>query len=186
MKPKVDGTKVVFGPVRFSYAHVFTPYSMDGDSKNAKYQTGILIDKSDKVTLDAINQAIDQAKEDAKLSKWKGSIPKKLELPLRDGDDKDPADDDYANKMYLNAKCTTRPGVVHISDRNTPLNEDEFKSGDWGYVSISFYGYDTNGNKGIAVGLNNIMKSCDGVPMGGRISAEADFADVPVDEDDDL
>ena len=54
-------------------------------------------------------------------------------------------------------------------------------------MSVTFYGYDVSGNKGIAVGLNNIMKSKDDERLGGRASAESDFEDVDLgDEDDDL
>lgn len=35
--PKVKDSKVVFGPCRLSYTHVFSKYNPDGDDKNAKY-----------------------------------------------------------------------------------------------------------------------------------------------------
>ena len=40
-----------------------------------------------------------------------------------------------------------------------------------------------NGNKGIACGLNNLQKIRDGEPLGGKSSAESDFA---TDDDDDF
>ena len=40
-----------------------------------------------------------------------------------------------------------------------------------------------NGNRGIACGLNNLQKLRDGEPLGGRASAESDFADEDDDED---
>lgn len=40
-----------------------------------------------------------------------------------------------------------------------------------------------SGNKGIACGLNNLQKIRDGEPLGGKASAESDFAS---DEDDDF
>ncbi len=39
--PKVTENKVVFGPCRLSYTHVFNKYNPDGDDKNAKYMTNI-------------------------------------------------------------------------------------------------------------------------------------------------
>ena len=39
------------------------------------------------------------------------------------------------------------------------------------------------GNKGIACGLNNLQKIRDGEPLGGKASAESDFA---TDDDDDF
>lgn len=38
-------------------------------------------------------------------------------------------------------------------------------------------------NRGIACGLNNLQKIRDGDPLGGKASAESDFA---TDEDDDF
>ncbi len=50
-------------------------------------------------------------------------------------------------------------------------------------VSINFYAFNTNGNKGIACGLGNIQKVRDGEPLSGRTSAADDFA---TDLDDDF
>ena len=51
----------------------------------------------------------------------------------------------------------------------------------YGRASISFYALNSNGNRGIACGLNNLQKIRDGEPLGSRASAESDFAD----EDDE-
>ena len=53
-------------------------------------------------------------------------------------------------------------------------------------VSLTFYPYDTNGNRGIACGLNNIMKFKDDEKLGGRVSAESDFADIDTEDEEDL
>ena len=54
-------------------------------------------------------------------------------------------------------------------------------SGVYGRASISFYAFNSNGNRGIACGLNNLQKIRDGEPLGSRASTESDFAD----EDDE-
>lgn len=180
----INETKVVFGPCRLSYTHVFEKYSPDGAGEG-KYMTNILIPKSEKKTIDAINKAINAAKNAAIVSKWGGKEPKKLELPLRDGDDKE--DEVYADNLYLNAKSNTRPGI--IDRKKVPIvDEEEIYSGVWAVMSVTFYGYDVNGNKGIACGLNNIMKFKDDDHLGGRASAESDFGGMDFDneEDDDL
>ena len=94
---------------------------------------------------------------------------------LRDGDDRD--DDIYAGHVYVNASCKTRPGVVG-ADRMPITDQEWFYSGCYGYVSINFYAFNTNGNMGVAAGLNNVMKLKDGDALGGRSSAESDFADI--------
>ncbi|KGN98417.1 hypothetical protein HQ36_02040 [Porphyromonas gingivicanis] len=183
--PIIKETKVVFGPCRLSYTHVFNRFSPDGDPANGKYMTNILIPREEKETIKAIQQAIDAAKKSSIAAKWGGKEPKKLDLPLRDGDDKENDPDGiYADHFYLNAKCSTRPGVC---DKNkTPIvDEDEVYSGVWAVVSVTFFGYDVSGNKGVACGLNNIMKFKDDDRLGGRTSAENDFADVDLDDEDD-
>ena len=57
------------------------------------------------------------------------------------------------------------------------LTRSEVYSGVYGRASISFYAFNSNGNRGIACGLNNLQKIRDGEPLGGRASAESDFAD---------
>lgn len=182
--PIVKENKVVFGPCRLSYTHLFNKYSPDGDPANGKFMTNVLIPKNEKETVKAIQQAIEAGKKAAILSKWGGKEPKKLDLPLRDGDT-DKEDDVYADHYFINAKCNTRPGIV---DKNKApiVDEEEMYSGVWAIVSVTFYGYDVSGNRGVACGLNNVMKFKDGERLGSRTSAENDFADIDMEDDDDL
>jgi hypothetical protein len=182
--PKVNETKVVFGPCRLSYTHVFNKYTPEsGDSADGKYMTNVLIPKSETETIDAIKQAIEAAKKAGIVSRWGGKEPKKLDMPLRDGDEKE--DDVYADHFYVNAKSNTRPGIVD-KDLNPIVDEEEIYSGVWAYVSVTFYAYDVSGNRGVACGLNNIKKFKDDDKLGGRVSAESDFADFDDEDDDDL
>ena len=76
-------------------------------------------------------------------------------------------------------------GGIIDKDRNEILDPDEVYSGSWGRASINFFPYDSNGNKGVGVGLNNIQKLKDGEHLGAaRASAEDDFADDFNDDDD--
>jgi hypothetical protein len=184
IKPIVKDTKVIFGPVRLSYTHLFTKYNPGDDGAEGKYQTNCLIPKKEKETIKALEQAIEAAKKAGILSKWSGKEPKKLDMPLRDGDDKED-DEIYEGHLYLNAKCKTRPGVVD-REKNPIVDEDEVYSGVWAIVSVTFFAYDKNGNRGIACGLNNVMKYKDDERLGGRNSAEADFGDLDMEEDDEL
>lgn len=77
---------------------------------------------------------------------------------------------------FVNANSATAPGVVD-ADCNPILTRSEVYSGVYGRASISFYAFNSNGNRGIACGLNNLQKIRDGEPLGGRASAESDFAD---------
>ena len=175
---KAASTKVVTGEVRFSYAHVFEPASIEGSEP--KYSVSILIDKKDKKTLERIKAAIEAAKQ-AGLSKFGGKVPANLKLPVRDGDTEREDDPVYAGKYFINANAKTKPGIVD-KGCNPIIDSTEFYSGCYGHASITFYAFNTSGNKGIACGLNNLMKTRDGEMLGGRASAEDDFADL-IDED---
>lgn len=174
-------TKTVIGPVRFSYAHVWEPTAMqEGDQK--KFSVALLIPKSDKALVAKIQAAIDAATEQGKTNKWGGKIPPKFQTPLRDGDAERPDDEIYANHFFINAKSGTRPGIVDVA-RNPIVNRDEFYSGCYGFASVNFFPFD-NKSKGVAAGLNNLMKTKDGEALGGRDSAENDFAEIEVEADD--
>ena len=56
--PQVKENKVIFGPCRLSYTHVFNRYNPDGDQADGKYMTNVLIPKDEKETIEAINKAI--------------------------------------------------------------------------------------------------------------------------------
>jgi hypothetical protein len=171
-------TKVVTGLVRFSYLHVWEPTAIQ-EGQDKKYSAALLIPKSDKATLAKINAAIDAAKEAGKV-KLGGKIPANLKTPLRDGDIEHPEDETYANCFFVNASSKTQPGLVDESVQPI-LNQAELYSGCYGKASVNFYAFNTSGNKGIACGLNHIMKVKDGESLGGRSSAESDFG-----TDDDL
>ena len=177
-KTNAASTKVVTGEVRFSYAHVFEPASIEGSEP--KYSVSILIDKNDKKTLSRVKAAIEAAKQ-AGLSKFGGKIPANLKLPLRDGDTEREDDEVYASKYFINANAKTKPGLVDKGG-NPIIDTTEFYSGCYGHASVTFYAFNTSGNKGIACGLNNLMKTRDGEMLGGRASAEDDFADL-IDSD---
>lgn len=178
---EVKPTKVVIGPARFSYLHVLEAVAI-GDSTEKKYSVALLIPKSDKVSLAKIEAAVKAAIEIGK-TKWGDKVPppSKLKLPLRDGDEEKGDDPVYKGMHFLNANCSNRPQVVD-KNKNEILDKEEIYSGMWGLASVTFYPFDTNGNKGIACGLNNLMKTKDGEKLSSQSTAEEDFADIDADE----
>lgn len=181
--PKVRDNKIVFGPCRLSYVHLFEKHSFDGNPENGKYQTVILIPKKEKETVKAIQDIVEKVKTESKHL-WGNKIPADLQMPLRDGDERDDDDEAFKGCYYMNAKCSTRPGLVD-RDRNPITDEEELYSGVWCICSVAFFGFKT-GAKGVGCGLNNLMKFKDGERLGGRVSADKDFEDVDLEDDDDL
>lgn len=179
-------TKVITGKVRFSYVNIFKSRAFQS-GQDAKYSVCLLIPKDDKATVNKIRAAIEEAIQEGIASKWGGKKPGNLKLPLRDGDD-ERADEapEYEGMFFLNANSTQKPGIVD-KDLNEILDPDEVYSGSWGRASINFYPFNTNGNKGVGVGLNNIQKLKDDERLGAaRASAETDFGDGYEDDEDDF
>lgn len=178
-------TKVVTGKdTRWSYCNAWEPKSINGGTP--KYSVSLIIPKSDTVTVEKIKAAIKAAYDEGQ-SKLKGngkSVPalSAIKTPLRDGDLERPDDPAYANSYFINANSATAPGIVDAACQPI-IDRSEVYSGVYGRASINFYAFNSNGNKGIACGLNNLQKIKDGEPLGGKSRAEDDFSD---DDDDFL
>ena len=184
MAKVINPTKVITGvKTRWSYANVWQAKSINGGTP--KFSVSLIIPKSDTKTVMAVKNAIQAAYEEGQ-SKLKGnskSVPAltAIKTPLRDGDAERPDDEAYKDCYFINANSATAPGIVDAA-RNPIIEHSEVYSGVYGRASINFYAFNSNGNKGIACGLNNLQKISDGEPLGGKTRAEDDFAD----EDEDF
>lgn len=177
-------TKVITGPnTRWSYVNVWEPRSINGGTP--KYSISLIIPKSDTKTVSRIQAAIEAAYHEGE-SRLKGNgraVPSLslIKNPLRDGDTERPDDPAYKGCYFINANANSAPGIVDAAC-NPILSRSEVYSGVYGRASISFYAFNSSGNRGIACGLNNLQKLRDGDPLGSRASAESDFASE-ADED---
>jgi hypothetical protein len=80
----------------------------------------------------------------------------------------------FKNSLFINAKSKEAPQVVD-SNVQPITNQSDIYSGCYGKVSITFYGYNFGGAKGIAAWLGNIQKISDGEPFSGKINAKDEF-----------
>ncbi len=177
-----DKTKVVTNEVRLSYVHVLEKHGIDGSEP--KYSVSILIPKTDTETVKVIQEAIENAKQKGKAEKWNGKLPANLKTPLRDGDAERSDDEVYAGHWFVNASSANRKPQVVNTKRELLTTEEEIYSGCYGKVAISFFPFNASGNKGIAAGLDAILKTRDGEPLGGGGQSAFDaFADDFEEED---
>ena len=169
-----DGTQIRIGEVRFSFLRI------QEKNESGKYTTAVIIPNSNKESLKLINDAVQAAVKRGAEQKWKGKVPANLHLPLHDGDLEKPDDPACEDAQYLNASNTYQPKAYVLDDGDMyPAEEDQIYSGCYGAVCLSFYPYDTNGNRGIGVSLGNIIKTRDGEPLGGSAqSGETSFGDL--------
>lgn len=174
----IKNTKVVV-PGRLSYTNLFEPKSINGS--DPKYSVSVIISKDDKKTLNKVQKAIEEAKKEG-IAKFGGKIPRNLKTPLRDGDIDRPDDPAYENCYFINTNSKDAPQIV--DSRIQPiLDRSEVYSGCYGKVSINFYSFNVNGNRGVAAGLGNVQKLRNGESLGGRSRAEDDFE---IEDDDDF
>ena len=180
MSENRQSTKVKI-PCRISFANIWEPKSINGSDE--KYSVSCIISKKDTKTISAINAAIEAAKEAGKVKKWGGKIPAGpgFKLPLRDGDIERSEDEAYAGSFFVNANSKDRPQVVdrHVQPILDPL---DCGSGDYCFVTVNFYPFNANGNRGIAAGLGNIQKVRDGERLAGRATAASDFEEINEDD----
>jgi len=172
--------KFVTGLCRLSYANIFEP--KEDLSHNLKYSCSLIIPKEDVKQVERIRAAFDEMLQDKDIVQKLGGKTKGIDLPLRDGDERE--DSAYENAFYLNAKSSKdRPPKVLDKERNEVFSTDEVYSGCYVQAVLDFYPYNQSGNKGIGVGLRGIRKIKDGKPLSGGGVSESDFDDAYLEDD---
>ncbi len=109
---KNSKTKVITGVnTRLSYFHGWEPVSINGGAE--KYSVSVLIPKSDKETLKAIEAAVDAAIEEG-IAKF--------------GRSEERRDEAYKGHYFVNANSTTAPQIVDKAVKPNPLDAIQYLS----------------------------------------------------------
>lgn len=177
----IDLQHVVTGKVRLSFVHLFTPYAHQPGNE-PKYSSTVLLPKSDIVTKQKLDAAMNAAIQDGVSSQWGGVRPPVLAFPVYDGDGVRPNGelfgDECKGHWVFTASSKQAPEIIDLN-MNKILNQTEVYSGMYARVSVRFFAYNKAGKKGVGCGLGPVQKMEDGEPLGGRISAAAAFGDAP-------
>ncbi len=177
----------VFG--RLSWLKIFEPDD-PYDTGKEKFFATILIPKNDKKNLQIINDGIKRAKEEGikDKKKFNGETPKKLRVPIHDGDGVKENGEEYGEECkgmwVINTSCQAEnpPEVIAGRDGH-PARQSEVYSGCYGLVNLNLAPYNYNGNKGIGAYLNSVWKTKDGEPLAGKKKSAAEaFKNVNVDD----
>ena len=175
--------KIVTGKCRFSFAHLFEPQTPQGGG-DPKYSVTLLIPKSDTVTVDRMKKAMAEARENYCKRNGASALPAKPNHTLHDGDGMRDSGDPYGPECkgcWIITVSSKRKPVIVDNFRNEITDPGEVYSGCYGRAAINFYGYNSNGKKGISAGLLSVQKLHDGEPFGTVGSAD-DFDDDYNDE----
>lgn len=169
--------RIVTNEVRFKFINVFTPKATK-EGETPKYSITILIPKSDVDTYNKIIAKMNNTLKEAVNTTFNGKMPTTANKPLYDGDGLRPSGEPFGEECkghwVITASSLQKPQVVD-EYINEILNPNEVYSGCYGRVSIRFFAYNKNGNKGVGCGLLNVQKLRDGEPLNGRTTAVEDF-----------
>jgi hypothetical protein len=168
------GAETIVTPkFRASYVYVFRPQKAMEAGKDPKYSITMLFDKgADLVKLKTAANAAVVEKWGADKTRW----PKNLRSPFRDQGEKN-TEGYVAGNVFITATSKQRPGLIN-SQMQDILEDKDFYSGCYARASVRVFAYDTNGNRGVSFGLQNVQKLADGEPLGGRTKPEQDFEPV--------
>ena len=154
MAKNMNPTKVITGKdTRWSYCNVWDAKSINGGTP--KYSVSLIIPQGRHG-----HRAEDPGRHRGRLSRRGEQAARQRQDGAAAGSHQEPAarrrygapdDPAYANAYFVNANSATAPGVVD-SACNPILTRSEVYSGVYGRASISFYAFNSNGNRGIACG----------------------------------
>ena len=146
-----------------------------------KYSVQILFDKKTdlKVLKDAVRSAIEQ--------KWGSKPPKKLDLPFKDGNDKEDLDG-YADMTFINAASKFAPTLLD-KNKNEIMDPSDIYAGCFVRASVNCYAWDYINPKtktviksGVSFSLNAVQFVKDGEKFSKRGNAAEDFDDDLADD----
>jgi len=166
---------------RLLYPALFKPRTTSKKSTKLKYQASILIPKGSDIA--ALREAADEVLEDNLSVRLRATTKFKMPfLPTADQPRLVDYAEDYPILMRFNSD--NRPDVVSPKgDRTITEDEeaDEVYGGRWVRISSRPFWYDTDGNKGVSFGLQNVqlLLGPDGEPgealAGGRVRGTSEF-----------
>ena len=163
---------------RISFPELAKPKSFE--NQEPKYRCVLIFDKA--AQADPRFKALKAAVSAVAKEHWGDSIPKNLRNPFRPGSDKDGMDGFDDDVIFISVTSKTRPGVVNALKEPIVDVEEEVYPGCHVFASVRAYSYDQKGNRGVAFGLNNILKVKDGERLGGgKRSAQEDFGEIEIE-----
>ena len=132
--------RVVSPIFRVSFPAVFEAKAFDGGEP--KFSLAMLW-KAD-AKLDDLKKLVDEAAQEF----FKGKIPANMKRPLRDGMEKDGVDGYGKGIIFASASSKQAPGIINL-DNTRIVSPQEFYAGCYARATLTAYGYDQKGNKGV-------------------------------------
>jgi hypothetical protein len=170
-----------------SYPHLAQPQKPNKEGEQGKYSCTLiftpelLADPKEKALYEKLQlAALDAAKEKFGSNAEKLLKSETFRKPFRSDAE---AKGYPAGSKFINIRSAQQPGIVYpyAGPDGKPLRmpldkiKDEMYAGVIVRASVSPFGYDNSGNKGVSFGLNNLQKIRDGERIDGRTAPENEF-----------
>lgn len=173
---------------RLAYPYVFKPNTQTNPDGSAKSKYGVSLVFPKGTDLSELNKAIDMAAE-AKFGKnFKKDHPKLRRPILVTAESPKMGYDPEAFPSFIRTSADPEYGQPGVVDHmlNKVEESHEVYAGRWAALTINVRGYDTAGNKGVGLYLNNVQILEHGEKMsGGRASAASEFQPVDISDSAD-
>lgn len=176
MADNSPSNRITLPPALGCFTWLFKPRPpMKGNDSSGRllYQLVLIWKKSEKDKLKPLADLVRSVATEAFGASPKG----KIRMPIRDGDADRPGYAEFVDSYFITASSERKPGIVN--SRGNPIfeadAEDEAYSGCIYRASVVPYSYDYQGNRGVAIGLRNLMVAAKGPHLDGGISAEEEF-----------
>lgn len=166
---------------RVSYPNVFKAKKNDLNGKD-EYSLVALFKKGE--NMDVLKNAAMEAitkKWGSEKAKWPANLKTPFRMQEERKKDGKMPEGYEEGAIFINLKASQRPGLVKLAsngDLEEIIDTSDFYAGCYAKATVSCYAYDQKGNRGVAFGLSNLLKTKDGDSLSGRSSAADDFSDV--------
>ena len=177
----LSNTQTTTGEVRLSYAHLYDPYSNNGG--DPKYSVTVLMPKTDVQAKARLDAAFEAAKQKGIAEKWNGVLPPVVASAIHDGDGVRPNGEPFGAECrghWVFTASSKNPVSLVDASMNPIVQKGELYSGCYARVCVSLFPYNSNGKRGIGIGLEAVQKLRDGDPLGGGVSVADAFGGAPV------
>jgi hypothetical protein len=177
----LSNTQMTTGEVRLSYAHLYDPYSNNGGEP--KYSVTVLMPKTDVQAKARLDAAVEAAKQKGIAEKWNGVLPPVVASAIHDGDGVRPNGEPFGAECkghWVFTASSKNPVSLVDASMNPIVQKGELYSGCYARVCVSLFPYNSNGKRGIGIGLEAVQKLRDGDPLGGGVSVADAFGMAPV------
>ena len=172
----LSNTQMTTGEVRLSYAHLYDPYSNNGGEP--KYSVTVLMPKTDVQAKARLDAAFEAAKQKGIAEKWNGVLPPVVAAAIHDGDGVRPNGEPFGAECrgcWVFTASSKNPVPLVDASMNPIVQKGELYSGCYARVCVSLFPYNSNGKRGIGIGLEAVQKLRDGDPLGGGVSVADAF-----------